>query len=234
MSLTGQKVTQGLSTRFGLSPTPPRDRGFDRERSLSLLSSLLEFAQVEECERGAELLLNEFGDVASALAADAPHLRHALCDLSDADVRIRRLTEFIQVAAIELARPSLQNRPILSNTADIVAFFRVSIGRLKYEQLRILHLDCDNIYIRDETLAEGTIDRAPLYPREVVRMALEANAAACILIHNHPGATAVPSDSDIDATKKLSVALHAVDIQLHDHIILSQTMHTSLRANGVI
>ena len=97
------------------------------------------------------------------------------------------------------------------------------------EHFRILFLDRKNILIRDEVQSRGTVDHTPLYPREVVKRALELAASAIVMVHNHPSGDPTPSQADIDMTRQVVVALQAVGVSVHDHIIVGKNRHTSFR-----
>jgi DNA repair protein RadC len=102
------------------------------------------------------------------------------------------------------------------------------------EQFRILFLDRKNILIADEAQAEGTVDHVPVYPREVVKRALELNASALILVHNHPSGDPTPSEADIDMTRQINDAAHALGISLHDHLVIGRSRELSFRAEGLL
>jgi DNA repair protein RadC len=102
------------------------------------------------------------------------------------------------------------------------------------EQFRILFLDKKNQLIADEVLQEGTVDHTPVYPREVVKRALELSASAIILVHNHPSGDPQPSMADIDMTRKLVDAADKLTIKVHDHIIIGRNGHASFKALKLI
>ncbi|MEL6700971.1 MAG: DNA repair protein RadC, partial [Pseudomonadota bacterium] len=102
------------------------------------------------------------------------------------------------------------------------------------EQFRILYLDRKNVLIADEEQAQGTVDHVPVYPREVVKRALELNASALILVHNHPSGDPTPSEADITMTNRILAAAQALDLVIHDHIIVGQSRELSFRAEGLI
>jgi DNA repair protein RadC len=108
------------------------------------------------------------------------------------------------------------------------------MGHLNKEQFRILFLDKKNKLISDEVQQEGTIDQTPVYPREVVKRSLELSASAIILVHNHPSGEASPSRSDIELTEAIEKGLEAVEIKLHDHLIIAKDKHFSFAGNGLI
>jgi DNA repair protein RadC len=102
------------------------------------------------------------------------------------------------------------------------------------EQFRILFLDPKNTVIADEEQAAGTVDHVPVYPREVAKRALELNASAIILVHNHPSGDPTPSQADILMTERVVAACDAIDVNIHDHVIIGKETETSFRAEGLI
>jgi DNA repair protein RadC len=102
------------------------------------------------------------------------------------------------------------------------------------EQFRVLYLDTKNTLIADESQAQGTIDHVPVYPREVVKRALDLNAAAIILVHNHPSGDPTPSQADIDMTNQIADAANALQITLHDHLIIGKSQEFSFKAQGFL
>ncbi len=108
------------------------------------------------------------------------------------------------------------------------------MSHLEFEQFRILFLDRKNTLIADEEQARGTVDHVPVYPREVAKRALELNASAIILVHNHPSGDPSPSDSDIDMTAQIAAALTPLSITVHDHLIIGKSDELSFRATGLL
>ena len=102
------------------------------------------------------------------------------------------------------------------------------------EQFRVLYLDRKNVLIGDEEQARGTVNHVPVYPREVVKRALELNASALILVHNHPSGDPTPSQEDITMTARIRDAAEAMDIALHDHLIIGREREVSFRSDGFL
>ena len=124
--------------------------------------------------------------------------------------------------------------PILSKLDALFDYLQADMGRQREERLRALYLNTRNELIRDEILVEGTIDQVPVFPREVVRRAIELGAAAIILVHNHPSGSLEPSPKDVEATRRLRDAAALFDISLHDHIIVARDGAISLRRKGLL
>jgi DNA repair protein RadC len=108
------------------------------------------------------------------------------------------------------------------------------MGALPREQFRILFLNHKNVLIADEVQQQGTVDHTPVYPREVLRRALELHASAIILVHNHPSGDPTPSKADIDMTRAIQQAAQALNIRLHDHLIIARAEHYSFKSNGLL
>ena len=133
-----------------------------------------------------------------------------------------------------MGREALDRRPVISSWSALLDYVRVAIGHEPREQVRILYLDKKNQLIRDEPTSHGTIDHAPLYPREVVRRALELSASSLILVHNHPSGDTSPSAADIAVTKEVVAAAKPLGIAVHDHIIVGRHGVESLKSRGLM
>jgi DNA repair protein RadC len=140
----------------------------------------------------------------------------------------------VQVAAQRLLQTKVKDMPLISSWNDLIAYCTAQMAYNPIEQFRVLYLDRKNRLIADEAQAEGTVDHTPVYPREVVKRALELNASAVIMVHNHPSGDPKPSRADIDMTRKVKDAAAAVNITLHDHVIVSRGGHTSFKSQGLL
>lgn len=172
-------------------------------------------------------LFNDFNGVISApqsRLADVPGVGEAvICEL-----------KVVEAAAHRLARARVMNRPALSSWTQLMDYCKTTMAHRDTEQFRILFLDRKNVLIADEEQAEGTIDHVPVYPREVVKRALQLNASAIILVHNHPSGDPTPSSSDIRMTEQIQDAAKAVGVVIHDHVIVGKERDTSFRSMGLI
>ena len=177
----------------------------------------------------AKSLLREFGDIAGVLTAD--HV--ALGRISGMGETSVAAVKIVQAAALRLLREPLFHRPALSNWQSVIDYLQAAMAHSAVEEVRVLHLNTKNILIRDEVMNRGSIDEAPFYAREVIRRALELGSAALILVHNHPSGDPTPSRADIDVTRTVTEAGKRLGIQVHDHIIVGQGKHSSLRALGL-
>ena len=173
----------------------------------------------------ASRLLEKFGGFANVISAERAALSSIQGMREEAIVAVKS----VQDAAIRLARAEVLDRPVLKNWDRLIGYLRTSMGRANTEQLRILFLDGQGRLIQDEVMHSGTIDHSPIYPREVAKRALECAAAGIIIVHNHPGGNSAPSEDDIDSTNRVKQAVEPLDIQLHDHVIVSRAGFTSFK-----
>jgi DNA repair protein RadC len=139
-----------------------------------------------------------------------------------------------RAALLQSLRSEVYSAPIFSTTQTLIKYLSFSMSRLKIEEVRVLYLDTGNRLIRDETVCRGTINEAPIYPREILKIAIEFGATALILAHNHPSGDPSPSAADIDATERLIRAGKELGIVMHDHIIVASGGWLSLKSEGII
>jgi DNA repair protein RadC len=178
----------------------------------------------------AKKLLDQFGDFNGAISAPVSRLQElsglgqaAICEL-----------KVIEAAAHRLARARVLNRPALSSWAKLMEYCKTTMAHREVEQFRVLFLDRKNILIADEEQGKGTVDHVPVYPREVVKRALELNASAIILVHNHPSGDPTPSEADIDMTRQVEMAARTVGVVLHDHVVIGKQSDASFRALALL
>jgi len=178
----------------------------------------------------AKQLLEKFGSFAEVISAPAARLKE-IGGLGDAAV-----TEFkiVAAAAQRLAKGQVKKRPVLSSWASVIDYCRTAQAFSETEQFRILFLDKRNQLIADEVQQQGTIDHTPVYPREVVKRALELSATAIILVHNHPSGDPTPSPADIEMTRQVATIAKPLGVQLFDHIIVGKDGHASLKGLRLI
>ena len=190
----------------------------------------------------AKALLKQFGNLARLVAAPIEDLRKVEIvvetargpvtrRLNDAAIAVLQVQRAI---ALRLLRQELRERAVLSSWKQVLAYVRAAMAHERTEQFRILFLDKKNQLIKDEVQQRGTVDHAPVYPREVVKRALELNASALILVHNHPSGDPTPSRSDIDMTKEIQKAAAALGVLVHDHLIIGADGHASLKGLGLM
>jgi len=178
----------------------------------------------------AKELVRKFGGFAEVIAAAPARLREVK------GVKDRVVTELkiIQAAALRLSRNEVLNRPVLSSWTALLDYCSAAMSRAAQEEFRVLFLDRKNALIADEVQSQGTVDHAPVYPREIVKRALELSASALILVHNHPSGDPTPSRADIEMTREVTEAAHALRIAVHDHIVIARTGTASFKALGLM
>jgi DNA repair protein RadC len=196
---------------------------------------LLEFLLFGARPRGdtkplAKTLVARFGNLAGVLAASPQDLA-TVPGMGDASIAVLKV---VPEAALRLAREDLAERPIIGSWDNLVAYCRIAMGREKVEQFHLLFLDRKNRLIADEMHQRGTVDHTPVYPREVVKRALELGASALILVHNHPSGDATPSKADIEMTREIEDAAGKLGIALHDHIVIGRADQKSFKSMGLL
>ena len=178
----------------------------------------------------ARLLLDTFGDFNRVISAEPARL---LMVKGVGDAVVLEL-KIIEASAQRLMRARVMNRPVLASWDALIDYCHTAMSHRETEQFRILFLDRKNVLIADEEQAKGTVDHVPVYPREVVKRALELNASALILVHNHPSGDPTPSDADITMTGQVQDAAQVLGITLHDHLIIGKSRELSFRAQGYL
>jgi DNA repair protein RadC len=178
----------------------------------------------------AKSLLKKFGSFAEVVHAPETLLRE-IDGIGDAAITQLKL---IAAGADRIARGAIKQSVALSSWNDVVSYCRSSMAFADKEQFRILFLDKRNQLIADEVQQTGTVDHTPVYPREVIKRALELSATALILVHNHPSGDPSPSQADIQMTKSIISIAAPLGISVHDHIIVGKSGHASLKGMKLI
>lgn len=178
----------------------------------------------------ARLLLETFGDFNRVISA-VPARLLMVAGVGEAVVQELKIVE---AASQRLMRARVMHRPVLSSWDALLDYCHTAMAHRETEQFRILYLDRKNVLIADEEQAKGTVDHVPVYPREVVKRALEVNASALILVHNHPSGDPTPSEADISMTRQVQDAAQVLGITLHDHLIIGKSREVSFRAEGYL
>jgi DNA repair protein RadC len=178
----------------------------------------------------AHALIDHFGDFNRVLSAPINHLLRidGVGDAAALEIKI------IEAASQRLSRAKIMQRHIVSNWDALLDYCHTVMAHRDTEQFRVLYLDTKNTLIADEAQAAGTIDHVPVYPREVVKRALDLNAAAIILVHNHPSGDPTPSEADIAMTNQIAEAANALRITLYDHLIIGKSQEISFKAQGLL
>jgi DNA repair protein RadC len=178
----------------------------------------------------AKTLLARFGSFAEVICASPERLKE-VPGLGEAAITELKI---VQAAAGRLARDQVRERHVLSSWSSVLDYCRTVMAYAEREELRILFLDKRNHLIADERQQVGTVDHTPVYPREVVKRALELSATAVILVHNHPSGDPTPSRADIQMTQAIIDVAGPLGIAVHDHIIVGKDGHASLKALKLI
>jgi DNA repair protein RadC len=178
----------------------------------------------------ARALLSRFRSFAAAIAAPVPDLL-AIDGIGEAGAAALKT---VHAAALRLARAEMVDLPVLSNWPKLIAYLTAALAHEQVEQARVLFLDGRNRLLADEAQGRGTVNHTPLYPREVVKRALELQATALVLVHNHPSGDPTPSREDIATTREIKAAAEVLRIVLHDHVIVARGRWLSFRQEGLL
>lgn len=187
----------------------------------------------------AKALLTRFGSLAAVLAASVEDLMTVSAEDSRGRSKGVGAETALDLAALHevsrrVAKEEANKRTVISSWTALLAYVRLSLQHEPREQFRVLYLDKKNQLILDEIQNRGTVDHAPVYPREVVRRALELSASAMIIVHNHPSGDPTPSRADIDMTRQVIEAARALSLQVHDHLIVGREGVASFKQLGLM
>jgi DNA repair protein RadC len=178
----------------------------------------------------AKHLLARFGSFPNAIAAPVQELL-SVEGLGEAGAAALKT---VQAAAVRLARSEVMHRPVLANWDGLIAYLTAALARERVEQVRVLFLDSRNRLIADEAAGSGTVNHTPVYPREIMKRALELHATALVLVHNHPSGDPAPSREDIAMTQEMRLAAEALRLTIHDHLIIAGSRWLSFRQEGLL
>lgn len=178
----------------------------------------------------AKALLARFGSFAEVIAAP----RARLLDVPGVGEAVASHLKIVEAAAQRLAKTQVIGRPALSSWSALIDYCTAAMAREANEAFRVLFLDRKNVLIADEVQSKGTIDHTPVYPREIVKRALELGAAALILVHNHPSGDPTPSRADIEMTREIALAGRALGLTVHDHLVIGRSGHASFKSLGLL
>lgn len=237
-------------------PTPEKSRGFEdvagaphylghrerlRERFLNggaetmpdyELLELALFAAIprRDVKPLAKALIAKFGSFAEVLAAP----RDRLTEFEGVGDSVATHLKVIHTAALRLSRAKILKKPVLSSWTALLDYCTATMARSSTEEFRVLFLDRKNALIKDEVQGRGTVDHTPVYPREIVKRALDLESSSIILVHNHPSGDPTPSKADIDMTREIVAAAKALRISVHDHLVVGRGGVYSFRAMGLL
>jgi DNA repair protein RadC len=205
--------------------------GAEAVADYELLELVLFLAQARgDVKPLAKGLISRFGGFAEVISASTTDLAK-VPGVGDAALASLKT---VHAAALRLMAEPLIKRPVLRTWDQLIAYCRASMGFEKVEEFRVLYLDRKNLLVGEEIHQRGTVDHTPVYPREVVRKALEHGASAMIMVHNHPSGDTTPSKADIEMTNEVAKAASTLGIVLHDHVIVGRSGHTSFKATGLL
>jgi DNA repair protein RadC len=178
----------------------------------------------------AKDLIAKFGSFAETVSAPI----NLLIEVKGVSDKVALDLKILQAGGQKLGQENVLGRPILSSWTALLNYCRSAMQYEGKEQFRVLFLDRKNRLIADEVMGKGTVDRAPVYPREVIKRVLELEASAIILTHNHPSGDPTPSQSDIDMTNQIITAAKAINISVHDHLIIGRNDTASFKSLGLM
>lgn len=178
----------------------------------------------------AKRLLAEFGDLNGVVAAS----EHSVLKVDGATHKVYLQLRIVEAFAHRMSQARILERDILLSWNDLIDYCRTSMAHRDKEQFRVIYLDRKNTVIADEEQASGTVNHVPVYPREVAKRALELNASALILVHNHPSGDPTPSQEDIATTEQIVAACQAISVAVHDHVIVGKGTEVSFKTEGLL
>jgi len=178
----------------------------------------------------AKALLARFGSFAEVIAAP----RARLMEVKGVGEAVANHLKIVEAAAHRLAKTGVIGRPALSSWTALLDYCTTTMARCESEEFRILFLDRKNVLIADEVQSRGTVDHTPVYPREIVKRALELSASAIILVHNHPSGDPTPSKADILMTREIVTAAKTLSLAVHDHLVIGRGGHASFKSLGLL
>jgi len=181
-------------------------------------------------ERLSTCLIDEFGSLPAILAAGPDALSACIPD----DRGVVDFLMVVRATMLHSLRIEARRGPIFSTSEALINYLIASMAYASSEHLRVLFLNASNCLLRDEVMGKGSVTQAPIYPREIMKRALELGATALILVHNHPSGDPYPSRGDIEATERIIAAASTLEITIHDHLVIARSGWTSFRERGLL
>jgi DNA repair protein RadC len=233
---------EGEAAATSLTPAPHHLGHRQRLRTRAAISfpalpdyELLELILARSLPRGdikpiAKALLARFGALAGVFGATLEELKA----VNGVGAAVALDLKLVHEATLRIGRGEVTRRPVISSWSALLAYVRAAMAHEAREQFRVLFLDKKNQLIADEVMNFGTVDHAPVYPREVARRSLELSASAVILVHNHPSGDPTPSAADIDMTRQVVEAVRPLRIAVHDHLVVGRDGVASFKALGLM
>jgi len=178
----------------------------------------------------AKRLIERFGTIGSVLGAD----RRALKEVAGVGDGVVHTLKLVEALGVRTLREPIIGRPVIGTWQAVLDYCTARLGHNKTEHFRVLFLDNHNALIADEEQQHGTVDHVVLYPREVIKRALEHGASAVVLVHNHPSGNPSPSRADIELTKEVAKAGATLGVTVHDHLVIGRSRHVSFKEAGLL
>jgi DNA repair protein RadC len=178
----------------------------------------------------AKQLLTRFGSIAGVMSASLEDLKR-IKGLSENSAVLMKT---VHALTLRMLYGDIEKKPVLSSWQKLIDYCYVAMAHEKREHFRVMFLNRKNQLIADEVKQVGTVDHVPVYPREIIQRALELGATAMILVHNHPSGDPTPSDGDIAMTREIIKAARALDLVVHDHIVIGKSGHASFKSMGIL
>jgi DNA repair protein RadC len=178
----------------------------------------------------AKKLISEFGGIGGLLTADA----EVIMRNGGVGETTASALKIVQACALRMLQSEVKEQPVFASWNALLDYLRLDMAHMTTERVRILHVNSRNMMIRDEVMAEGSIDQAVISVREVIRRAIDLGSAGIIIVHNHPSGDPAPSRADIALTRDIAEAGRRLGILVHDHVIIGMKGHSSMRASGII
>ncbi len=214
--------------RAGRTRAVARRYGLDVLHDVEVLTLHLARSGVSDASTASDVLIARFGGLAAVLGADGAELRRHVSEEAVLDLKLLR------EAAVRMTAAALQGRTLLTSSGAVQAYLRSVMVGLPREEFWVLFLDRKNQLLVSERLGQGSVDQAPVYPREVLRRALEVGASAMILAHNHPSGDPTPSRQDLDMTRTVAEGAKALGLNVWDHMIVGRDKILSLKSEGLM
>ena len=191
---------------------------------------LFRSARMGDVKPKAKALLARFGSLGAVLSASLPELMSVagIGEVAALDLKL------VHEMALRMGREPATRRTVISSWSALLSYVRVALQHEAREQVRVLYLDRKNQLIADEVTNHGTVDHAPVYPREIVRRALELSASSVILVHNHPSGDPTPSKADVEITQAVVAAGKPLGVSVHDHLVVGREGVVSFKAKGLM
>lgn len=205
-----------------------REHGAHTLDEVEALELMLARSMAHGRRTAAESLIARFGSLPQAIGAPLHDIAMLVGDTAALDLKLQH------DLACRIASLPFKKRCVISSSTALLSYLRVAMAAEPRECVRILFLDKRNQLIADEITGRGTVDHAPVYPREIVRRALELNASALIIAHQHPSGDPTPSGADIEITKQIIDACKVFRIAVHDHIVVGGADSASMKGLGLI